>query len=77
MSHLGPSTVVSVQNEKSTGLYESEAKEAGADATPVGLEEVVASTDGDDALKLAGTHAHRFDEQYYRRLRRKIVSRSA
>ena len=31
------------------------------------------SIDGDDALKLVGAHAHHFDEQYYRRLRRKIV----
>lgn len=31
---------------------------------------------GDDALKLAGTHAHHFDDKYYRRLRRKIVSAS-
>lgn len=32
------------------------------------------SQDGDDALKLAGTHAHQFDEKYFQRLRRKIVS---
>lgn len=32
-----------------------------------------AASDGDDALKLAGTHAHQFDEQYNLRLRRKIV----
>ena len=28
---------------------------------------------GDDALRLVGTHAHQFDEKYYRRLRWKIV----
>lgn len=39
------------------------------------VEEDVGSSDGDDALKLAGTHAHHFDEKYYLRLRRKIVSR--
>lgn len=32
------------------------------------------STDGDDGLKLAGTQAHHFDEEYYKRLRWKIVS---
>lgn len=30
--------------------------------------------DGDDALKLAGSHAKQFDEKYYLRLRRKIAS---
>lgn len=34
----------------------------------------LSSQDGDDALKLAGAHAHQFDEKYYLRLRRKIVS---
>ena len=33
----------------------------------------VASSDGDDALKLAGTQAHYFDEKYYLRLRHKVV----
>lgn len=33
------------------------------------------SHDGDDALKLAGSHAcGEFDEKYYSRLRRKIAS---
>jgi hypothetical protein len=31
------------------------------------------AADGDDALKFAGTHAHKFDEEYMRKLRRKIV----
>jgi hypothetical protein len=31
------------------------------------------TVDGDDALKLAGAHAHQFDEAYYKRLRWKIV----
>jgi len=41
------------------------------------VEEVSASAaaDGDDALKFAGTHAHKFDEEYMAKLRRKIVSR--
>jgi len=40
------------------------------------VEEVSASAaaDGDDALKFAGTHAHKFDEEYMLKLRRKIVS---
>lgn len=33
----------------------------------------ISSQDGDDALKLAGAHAHQFDEKYYLRLRRRIV----
>lgn len=32
------------------------------------------AAEGDDALKFAGTHAHKFDEEYMKRLRRKIVS---
>lgn len=31
------------------------------------------STDGDDALKLAGIEARYFDDKYYSRVRRKIV----
>lgn len=34
-------------------------------------------SDGDDAIKLAGTQAHVFDEEYYARLRRKIVRDSS
>lgn len=33
----------------------------------------VSSTEGDDALKLAGTEAQHFSEEYYKRLRWKIV----
>lgn len=33
----------------------------------------VQAADGDDALRLVGTHAHQFDEAYYKRLRLKIV----
>jgi hypothetical protein len=32
------------------------------------------SLNGDDALKLAGARATQYDEKYYARLRRKIVS---
>lgn len=50
---------------------------AGKDEVEAGMtaivDEDVSSSDGDDALKLAGTHAHHFDEKYYARLRRKIV----
>jgi len=67
---------MSVDEEKTPRLFEDET-ESGTISTPVVKEvimiEVVDSSDGDDALKLAGTHAHQFDEQYYRRLRRKIV----
>lgn len=37
------------------------------------ISDTSSSTDGDDALKLAGTEAHHFDEEYYKRLRWKIV----
>ena len=33
------------------------------------------AADGDDALQFAGTHGHKFDEEYMAKLRRKIVSR--
>jgi hypothetical protein len=59
-----------IEDEKNPNLYEAE---AAISAMPV-IEEDVGSVDGDDALKLAGTHAHQFDEKYYRRLRWKIVS---
>lgn len=40
------------------------------------IEDSASSLDGDDALKLAGnTRDHQFDEQFYRRLRWRIVSR--
>jgi hypothetical protein len=42
-------------------------------ATLAGKEEI-SSADGDDALKLAGSHAYQFDDKYYTRLRWKIVS---
>lgn len=63
-----------VDDEKTPRLFETEAKTT-TDIVdlPTGEEDSV-SSDGDDALKLAGTHAHRFDEQYYARIRRKIVS---
>ncbi|EJT97462.1 MFS general substrate transporter [Dacryopinax primogenitus] len=47
--------------------------EAAVAALPV-LDEAseVETADGDDALKLVGTHVHQFDDKYYARLRRKI-----
>lgn len=45
-----------------------------ANAIPVDNKEEVSSTEGDDALKLAGTHHHDFDEKYFTRLPWRIVS---
>ncbi len=38
-----------------------------------GSEDGKSTVQGDDALRLVGAHAHKFDEKYYRRLRWKIV----
>jgi hypothetical protein len=43
------------------------------DQQDLGSDDGKSSTQGDDALRLVGTHAHQFDEKYYRRLKRKIV----
>ena len=56
-------------NEKSLGVHEVS---TGID-TPTTKDDASSVSDGDDALKLAGTHAHTFDKKYYARLRRKIV----
>lgn len=64
--------MIPIEDEKNPRLYGTE-DVAGKTATEV-IEEDVSSSDGDDALKLAGTHAHHFDEKYMLRLRRKIVS---
>lgn len=66
MTQLSPSP----DDEKNSKLYEAE---AGITDVPV-VEDDVSSSGGDDALKLVGTCAHQFDDKYYRRLRRKIVS---
>jgi hypothetical protein len=71
MTQVPPSPIIPIGDEKNPKLYEVE---AGITAVPV-VEEDIGSSDGDDALRLAGTHAHQFDEEYYLRLRRKIVSR--
>lgn len=72
MSKAPSSRVMATDDEKNPGVYETEPN-ADVVATPIVEKDVVAS-EGDDALRLAGTHAHHFDEQYYLRLRRKIVS---
>lgn len=77
--------MITIDNEKSPRLYSAEAEtKAGAHMNAMSIvdEDVGTVEDlgtsgfsgADDALKLAGTHAHNFDEQYYRRLRWKIVS---
>ena len=64
----------SVDVEKTLVPNEAEVKPtASTNTTPVDKDEVV-SADTDDALKLAGTQVHQFDDKYYARLRRKIVS---
>lgn len=80
MTQVPPSPIIAMDDEKHLNVYEpkNESKnEAAADISSMPAEEVeedVKSSDGDDALKLVGTHAHHFDEKYYARLRRKIVS---
>lgn len=64
---------MAVIHEKTPQLFDDEkttAPTVEVDVDPSDGE--VSSSDGDDALKLAGTHAHHFDEKYYLRLRRKI-----
>ncbi|KAK5120441.1 hypothetical protein LTR85_006380 [Meristemomyces frigidus] len=58
-----PLSQIAINNEK--------AVEAGVVSLPDSKEDV-SPADGDDGLKLAGTHGHHFDEKYYARLRRKI-----
>lgn len=67
MTQVPPSPMIAFDDEKNP--YGAE-----AGVTAMTAEEDGSSSDGDDALKLAGTHAHHFDEQYNARLRRKIVS---
>lgn len=74
MTQVPPSPMILIDDEKNPRIYGDEAKiNANKTATEV-IEEDISSSDGDDALKLAGTHAHHFDEKYMLRLRRKIVS---
>lgn len=62
--------VIPIDEGKNPRLFDVEAKD--------GIHEVVVETeldssDNDDALKLAGTSMHHFDDAYYARLKRKIV----
>ncbi|TKA25092.1 hypothetical protein B0A50_06157 [Salinomyces thailandicus] len=74
MPHVQHSSEIAI-DEKIPAYSETE---TGSDpsAIPVvkedGSSEEIVSSDGDEALKLAGTHAHQFDEQYMKRLRRQI-----
>lgn len=70
MTQVTPSPMIPTNDEKKSELYGAEAS---VNRVP-SVEEEAGTSDGDDALKLAGTHAHHFDEKYYLRLRRKIVS---
>ena len=64
--------------EKAPVPNENEVVKSTFDQTAVSVhdKQEVSSTEGDDALKLAGTHRHNFDEKYFNRLRWKIVSLS-
>lgn len=73
MTQVTPSPKTSIGDEKDVKFAGAEAG-AVTDVTTGTVEEEVEAFDGDDALKLVGTHAHQFDEKYYARLRRKIVS---
>jgi hypothetical protein len=80
MSSSTPTPIVSSVDEKQERLGDQDLKaEANISAAPndrrdSGSEDGKSPIQGDDALNLVGTHAHQFDEKYYRRLRRKIVS---
>jgi hypothetical protein len=68
----GPTSITAVDtaNEKSPEVQETPT----GTASPATEKEASIVSDGDDALKVAGTGAHHFDEKYYARLKRKIVS---
>ncbi len=70
MTQVPPSPIIAIDDEKISNPHEAE---TGGPAMSI-IEKDDTSMDGDDALKLAGTHAHHFDEKYYVQLRRKIVS---
>lgn len=72
MSGVASSPIVPVDDEKNPGYFE-EKNQPHANASTI-KDDDVSSADGDDALKLAGTHAEHFDDKYYLRVRRKIVS---
>jgi hypothetical protein len=72
MTQVPPSPLIPFDDEKNPRGYGADAE---TNISPIASgEESEGSTDGDDALKLVGTHAHHFDAAYNRRLLRKIVS---
>jgi len=71
MTQVPSSSIIPIDNEKNQSGLDTDEKAVAGIVTEI--DEDVASSDGDDALRLAGTHAHQFDEKYYLRLRRKIV----
>jgi len=73
MTQVPPSPMIAFDDDEKTHYRGDGDAEGGKTAIPVVEEDSSSSGDGDDALKLAGTHAHHFDEKYYARLRWKIV----
>jgi ACS family allantoate permease-like MFS transporter len=74
MTQVPPSPILPIDEEKRPRIHDGKADIETGVASVVDDEKVLSSSDGDDALKLAGTHARHFDEKYNARLRRKIVS---
>jgi hypothetical protein len=75
MAQISSSAITPTGDDKKEKGSEPEVDINVGDVFPaVDVEKDVASADGDDALRLAGTHAHQFDEKYYLAVRRKIVS---
>lgn len=77
MAQVPPSPILPIEEEKTSKTHESKTDIETGVTSVVEDEKDLSSSDGDDALKLAGTHARHFDEKYYARLRRKIVSHIA
>lgn len=68
--------VIAVSGEKQ--VFEVRTKsEITSTAISISEEAGQTAVDGDDALNLVGTHARKFDEDYYARLRWKIVKSAA
>ena len=68
MSQNTESPEINIDDEKKTGVGEADLPVSPTATTDTGY------ADGDDALGLAGARAHHeFDENYFKRLRRKIV----
>jgi hypothetical protein len=67
----GPTSITAVDTENEKSLEVQEASTG--TVSPATEKETSIVSDGDDALKIAGTDAQHFDEKYYARLKRKIV----